>query len=86
MAKGLVRYYSSYGHVEAMAKAVAEGAASTGAEVDTKRVPETVPGEAARTSGYRLDGDGSRHPSATELAGARYQGESVARTPIRLFG
>ena len=41
MAKVLVLYYSSYGHIEAMARAVAEGAASKGAGVDVKRVPET---------------------------------------------
>ena len=31
-------------------------------------------------------GDGSRQPSETDLAGARYQGELVARTAIKLFG
>ncbi|MFV0644811.1 MAG: NAD(P)H:quinone oxidoreductase [Sphingomonadaceae bacterium] len=55
MAKVLVLYYSSYGHIEAMAKAVAEGARSAGAEVDIKRVPETVPDEIAKGAGYRLD-------------------------------
>src|SRR4051812_39915475 len=55
MPKVLVLYYSSYGHIEAMAQAVAEGARSTGAEVDVKRVPETVPDEVARRSGYKLD-------------------------------
>ena len=43
MAKVLVLYYSSYGHIEKMAQAIAEGARSAGAEVDIKRVPETVP-------------------------------------------
>ena len=43
MSKVLVLYYSSYGHIEQMAQAIAEGARSTGAEVDIKRVPETVP-------------------------------------------
>ena len=55
MAKVLVLYYSAYGHIEAMAKAVAEGAAAAGAQVDVKRVPETVPEEVARTSHYKLD-------------------------------
>ena len=55
MPKVLVLYYSSYGHIEGMANAVAEGARSTGAEVDVKRVPETVPEEVARKSGYKLD-------------------------------
>src|SRR3954465_4962075 len=55
MPKVLILYYSSYGHIEAMAQAVAEGARSARAEVDVKRVPETVPEEVARKSGYKLD-------------------------------
>ena len=55
MAKVLVLYYSSYGHIEAMARAVAEGAAAGGAQVDVKRVPETVPEQVARESHFKLD-------------------------------
>src|SRR5256886_17150654 len=55
MSKVLVLYYSSYGHIEAMANAVAEGARQTGAQVDIKRVPELVPEEIARKSHYKLD-------------------------------
>ena len=55
MAKVLVLYYSSYGHIETMAHAVAEGARSAGATVDVKRVPETVPEEIAKKSGFKLD-------------------------------
>lgn len=55
MPKVLVLYYSSYGHVEALATAMAEGARSGGASVDVKRVPETVPEEVARSSGFKLD-------------------------------
>src|ERR1700739_2872696 len=55
MAKVLVLYYSAYGHIETMANAVAEGARSTGAQVDIKRVPELVPEEIARKSYYKLD-------------------------------
>ncbi len=55
MTKVLVLYYSSYGHIETMANAVAEGARSAGAEVDVKRVPELVPEEVARKSHYKLD-------------------------------
>ena len=55
MARVLVLYHSTYGHVEAMAYAVAEGAREAGAEVDVKRVPELVPEELARQSGYKLD-------------------------------
>ncbi len=55
MAKVLVLYYSAYGHIEQMAKAVAEGARSTGAEVTIKRVPELVPDEVAKAAHYKLD-------------------------------
>jgi NAD(P)H dehydrogenase (quinone) len=55
MAKVLVLYYSSYGHIETMAEAIAAGAREAGAEVDIKRVPETVPEEVAKASHYKLD-------------------------------
>ncbi|MCF3933002.1 NAD(P)H:quinone oxidoreductase [Acuticoccus sp. M5D2P5] len=55
MAKVLVLYYSTYGHVERMAEAVAEGARSAGATVDIKRVPETAPEEVAKKAGFKLD-------------------------------
>lgn len=58
MAKVLVLYYSGYGHVEQMARAVAEGARSVpGTEVQVKRVPELVPEEVARKAGMKLDQD-----------------------------
>src|ERR1700731_1578394 len=55
MPKVLVLYYSSYGHIEEMAAAVAEGAREAGAQVDIKRVPELVPDEVARNSHYKVD-------------------------------
>jgi len=56
MAKVLVLYHSTYGHIEAMAEAVAEGARSVeGVTADLRRVPELVPDEVARQSGYKLD-------------------------------
>ena len=55
MTKVLVLYYSSYGHIEKLAEAVAEGARSTGAQVDIKRVPETVPEEVAKAAGFKPD-------------------------------
>ena len=56
MPRILVLYYSSYGHVETMARAVAEGAGSVeGAEVVVKRVPELVPEEVARGAYMKLD-------------------------------
>jgi len=55
MAKVLVLYYSTYGYVETMAEAVAEGAREAGAEVSVKRVPETVPQDIAEKSHFKLD-------------------------------
>jgi NAD(P)H dehydrogenase (quinone) len=55
MSKVLVLYYSTYGHLETMAQAVAEGARSTGASVDVKRVPETVPHDIAKNAHFKLD-------------------------------
>lgn len=55
MAKILVLYYSSWGHMEQMAKAAAEGAREAGADVTIKRVPELVPLEVAEAAHYKLD-------------------------------
>ena len=56
MAKVLVVYYSSYGHIETMAQAVAEGARSVaGTEVTVKRVAELVPEDVARKSGMKIE-------------------------------
>ena len=55
MAKVLVLYYSTYGHIETMANAVAEGARSAGATVDVKRVPETVPEDVAKNGHFKLE-------------------------------
>ena len=69
MTKVLVLYYSSYGHIETMAAAVAEGAASVaGTEVSVKRVPELVTDDVARGAGMKTDQEA---PIATpdELSG-----------------
>ncbi|WP_298598389.1 NAD(P)H:quinone oxidoreductase [Zoogloea sp.] len=55
MSRVLVLYYSTYGHIETMAEAVAEGARATGATVDVKRVPETVPEAIAGPAHFKLD-------------------------------
>lgn len=55
MAKVLVLYYSSYGHIETMAQAVAEGARSAGATADIKRVPETAPAEVVAAAHFKTD-------------------------------
>ena len=55
MTKVLVLYYSSWGHIEQMAYAAAEGAREAGAEVVVKRVPELVPSHIAEQAHYKLD-------------------------------
>lgn len=59
MTKVLVLYYSSYGHIEQMADAIAEGARSAGAEVDIRRVAETAPEAVVKAAGFKAD---SAHP------------------------
>lgn len=55
MTKVLVLYYSSYGHIETMAEAIADGARGAGAEVTVKRVAETPPSEVAQAAHFKLD-------------------------------
>ena len=56
MPKILVLYHSTYGHIEKMAEAIAEGARDVeGATVDVKRVPETVPVDIAKAAYFKLD-------------------------------
>lgn len=56
MARVLVLYYSSYGHIEAMAQAFAEGAGGVeGVTVDVKRVPETAPDEVVKAAHFKTD-------------------------------
>jgi NAD(P)H dehydrogenase (quinone) len=56
MTRVLVLYYSMYGHVETLAKTVAEGARGiAGVEVDIRRVPELMPEDVARKAGAKLD-------------------------------
>jgi len=69
MSRILVLYYSTYGHIETMADAVAEGARSAGATVDIKRVPETVPAEIAAANHFKLD---QKAPVATVADLANY--------------
>jgi len=55
MSKVLILYYSTYGHIEKLADAVAAGARETGATVDIKRAPETAPEAVARAAHFKLD-------------------------------
>lgn len=69
MTKVLVLYYSSYGHIEQMADAVAEGARAGGAEADIRRVAETAPPEVVTAAHFKTD---TAHPvieSPAALAG-----------------
>jgi NAD(P)H dehydrogenase (quinone) len=81
MTKVLVLYYSSYGHIEKMAGAVADGVREAGADVAVKRVPELVPEEVARKSGFKLD---QAAPIATPDELADYDAVIIG-TPTR-FG
>ncbi|ONG53107.1 NAD(P)H:quinone oxidoreductase, type IV [Pseudoroseomonas deserti] len=82
MSKILVLYYSSYGHIETMANAVAEGArAIPGTEVVVKRVPETAPAEVAKAAHFKLD---QAAPVATVAELAAYDA-IIFGTPTR-FG
>ncbi len=52
MAKVLVLYYSSYGHIATMADAMAEGVRQGGGEADVRRVRETAPDDVAKSAGF----------------------------------
>ncbi|HEY4345789.1 MAG TPA: NAD(P)H:quinone oxidoreductase [Parvibaculum sp.] len=54
-ARVLVLYHSSWGHIEKMAEAVAEGARAEGIDVDIKRVPETMPEDAMTAAHMKID-------------------------------
>ena len=82
MARILVLYYSSYGHVEQLAHAAAEGVGQVeGAEALVRRVPEVVPVDIARDAGYKLE---QPAPVATVDELADYDGV-IFGTPTR-FG
>jgi NAD(P)H dehydrogenase (quinone) len=82
MAKVLVLYYSSYGHIETMAKAMAEGVGSVlGCTCDMRRVPELVPVDIAAASGIKVDQEA---PIATVDELANYDA-IIFGTPTR-FG
>ncbi|GAA0578703.1 NAD(P)H:quinone oxidoreductase [Caenispirillum bisanense] len=82
MTKVLVLYYSTWGHVETMARAVAEGAAAVpGTEVTVKRVPELMPAEVAAKIHAKTDQEA---PFATPEELADYDA-IIFGTPTR-FG
>lgn len=82
MTKILVLYYSSYGHIEAIAAAIAESARKVnGVEVTIKRVPELVPEDIAAKARFKLD---QKADIATPQELADYDG-IIFGTPTR-FG
>lgn len=83
MTKVLVLYYSTYGHIETMAYAVADGVREVeGVEVAVKRVPETVPEEVAKANHFKLE---QRAPVATVAELAEYDAVIVG-CPTRYGG
>jgi NAD(P)H dehydrogenase (quinone) len=82
MARILVLYYSSYGHLAIMADAVAAGIREAGQECDVMRVAETAPPEVAAAAGFRKD---ESHPEISAIGQlAEYDG-IVIGAPTR-FG
>jgi len=81
MAKVLVLYYSSYGHIETMAEAIAEGARSSGATVDIKRVPELVSDEVAAKSHFKTQ----QAAPVAEVGDLAHYDAIIVGTPTR-FG
>ena len=82
MARILVLYYSSYGHIAKMADAVAEGVRNAGHECEVRRVPETAPPEVAQAAGFVPD---ESHPLVEGIGSlAEYDG-IVIGAPTR-FG
>lgn len=82
MTKVLVLYYSSYGHIEQMADAVAEGARSAGAEVDIRRVPETAPQAVVEAAHFKTD---TAHPLIEGPDALKNYDAIIVGTPTR-FG
>ena len=80
MARILVLYYSSYGHVAQMADAVAEGVKSAGHECDIRYVPETAPPEVVEAAGFQTRDDHDCMEEPGKLA--EYDG-IVVGTPTR---
>ena len=82
MAKVLVLYYSSYGHMEQMADAVAEGARAAGAQVDIRRVAETAPDAVVKAAHFKTD---AAHPVMTDPHEMEQYDAIIVGSPTR-FG
>lgn len=82
MTKTLILYYSSYGHVAAMAEAVAEGVRAAGGEAHIRRVAETAPAAVASAAGFQAD-DG--HPILSDAKDMAQYDAIIVGAPTR-FG
>jgi NAD(P)H dehydrogenase (quinone) len=82
MTKVLVLYYSSYGHIEQMADAVAEGARAAGADVDIRRVAETAPPEIVAAAHFKTD---TAHPEIESVEKLAEYDAIIVGAPTR-FG
>ena len=82
MSKVLVLYYSSYGHIEQMADAVAEGARAGGADVDIRRVPETAPAAVVAAAHFKTD---TAHPEIESVQALANYDAIIIGAPTR-FG
>ncbi|MEN2785036.1 NAD(P)H:quinone oxidoreductase [Sphingomonas qilianensis] len=82
MTKVLVLYYSSYGHIEQIADAVAEGARAAGAEVDIRRVAETAPAAVVAAAGFKTD---TAHPEIESVEALASYDAIIIGAPTR-FG
>ncbi|ALC12966.1 NAD(P)H:quinone oxidoreductase [Sphingopyxis sp. 113P3] len=80
MTRILVLYYSSYGHIEQMAEAVALGARAAGAEVDIRRVAETAPAAVVEAAGFKTD---TAHPQLSDPNELAQYDAIVVGTPTR---
>lgn len=82
MPRILVLYYSSYGHIRQMASAVAEGALDTGADVDIRRVAETISGAVAKSAAFEVE---RSHPEMTNIEELAHYDAIIVGAPTR-FG
>lgn len=82
MTKVLILYYSSYGHTEQMAEAVAEGARAAGVDVDIRRVRETAPDDVVSAAHFKTE---SPHPVLDDPAELTRYDAIVVGAPTR-FG
>ena len=83
----LVVYYSATGNTAALAEALAEGAAATGAEVRVRTVPETAPANAvASNRRWQAWIDAGPHHELATLADLEWADGLALGSPTRFGG